>query len=361
VDSCPAAVGQIGSACNDGDTQTINDILLADCTCAGLLVNCDDADPCTDDEFNGNQCIHTPAPDSDADGVCDTVDGCPFDPLKTAPGTCGCGVPETDTDGDAIADCVDNCPSTPGVQGSVCDDGDANTVNDVISAQCTCAGAPFNDACADATALPVQIPANCPANATAGNNSNSTQDGALPQCAVSGPLGDVWYTFNSGANEHVMITLDHGNMASWGFALYNACTGADLLCAQAPTAPLDVQVAPGTEYLVRVFSEQLQGGGGAFSLCVSNGLNTIVPVVALDQVGAVHLTSAGALQLEWNGTSVVAHLQLQDLRGRVLVERRIGLVRGANGPVMLVGVSPGVYLLRLDAAGATSTRRLMAD
>jgi len=80
-----------------------------------------------------------PALDGDGDGTPDCVDGCPNDPDKTAPGTCGCGVPETpdcpgdlcpddpnktepgvcgcgvpdsttDTDGDGTPDCVDLCP-----------------------------------------------------------------------------------------------------------------------------------------------------------------------------------------------------------------------------------------------------------
>jgi hypothetical protein len=40
-------------------------------------------------------------------------DGCPNDPLKIAPGQCGCGAPDTDTDGDGTADCVDGCPNDP--------------------------------------------------------------------------------------------------------------------------------------------------------------------------------------------------------------------------------------------------------
>ncbi len=47
--------------------------------------------------------------DSDGDGVPNYDDGCPFDPLKTVPGLCGCGETDTDSDGDGIPDCLDNC------------------------------------------------------------------------------------------------------------------------------------------------------------------------------------------------------------------------------------------------------------
>ncbi|MEY2745838.1 MAG: hypothetical protein RL112_880, partial [Planctomycetota bacterium] len=52
-------------------------------------------------------------PDTDADGTVDCLDGCPADPLKTAPGICGCGVADTDTDADGTADCNDGCPNDP--------------------------------------------------------------------------------------------------------------------------------------------------------------------------------------------------------------------------------------------------------
>ncbi len=52
-------------------------------------------------------------PDSDGDGANDCVDGCPNDPGKTAPGACGCGVPDADSDGDGTPDCIDGCPSDP--------------------------------------------------------------------------------------------------------------------------------------------------------------------------------------------------------------------------------------------------------
>ena len=51
--------------------------------------------------------------DSDGDGTNDCIDGCPNDPLKIAPGQCGCGNLDTDTDGDGVANCVDGCPNDP--------------------------------------------------------------------------------------------------------------------------------------------------------------------------------------------------------------------------------------------------------
>ena len=69
--------------------------------------------------------------DTDNDGYEDDIDGCPFDPLKQAPGTCGCGYVEsidrttvpytmtcrdnqlTDNDGDGVPDIFDKCPTDP--------------------------------------------------------------------------------------------------------------------------------------------------------------------------------------------------------------------------------------------------------
>jgi hypothetical protein len=51
--------------------------------------------------------------DADNDGTPDCADGCPMDPLKIAPGVCGCGVSDADTDGDGTVDCLDGCPLDP--------------------------------------------------------------------------------------------------------------------------------------------------------------------------------------------------------------------------------------------------------
>lgn len=45
--------------------------------------------------------------DTDNDGTIDTADGCHLDPLKIAPGSCGCGAADTDANGNSVADCLD--------------------------------------------------------------------------------------------------------------------------------------------------------------------------------------------------------------------------------------------------------------
>ncbi len=151
-----------GTPCNDGNACTFNDTWSANCECIGTPVLCDDGNPCTTNDCVNGACVFTPITDTDGDGVCDTMDGCPFDPLKYSPGQCGCGAPEpwtTCDDGDPLTfgdivgpDC--QCAGTPvdcfgmpggsAMPGSACDDGDPATGNDVWTADCTCAGQPYD-------------------------------------------------------------------------------------------------------------------------------------------------------------------------------------------------------------------------
>lgn len=71
-----------------------------------------------------------PDDDGDADGTADCIDGCPFDPEKTKPGICGCGVSDEDLDGNGTPDCVQSCLPDPCVHGT-CVDG-------VNSYYCSC-------------------------------------------------------------------------------------------------------------------------------------------------------------------------------------------------------------------------------
>jgi len=80
-----------------------------------------------------------PDTDTDGDGAADCIDGCPNDPDKIDPGHCGCGISDADTDGDTVPDCDDECPfdsakSVPGVCGcgSPDTDTDADDTPDCI-------------------------------------------------------------------------------------------------------------------------------------------------------------------------------------------------------------------------------------
>ncbi len=78
--------------------------------------------------------------DSDGDGIPNSEDGCPYDPLKGEPGICGCDIADSDSDLDEVPDCIDNCPDDYNTNqanldsdslGDVCDpdidgDGDLN-------------------------------------------------------------------------------------------------------------------------------------------------------------------------------------------------------------------------------------------
>ncbi|TXI77428.1 MAG: fibronectin type III domain-containing protein, partial [Flavobacteriales bacterium] len=191
---CLGVVGgpaTVGSACNDNDPCTTNDVYTANCQCAGTplpdsdgdgICNaqdncpnvagqigspCNDGDPCTtNDVLNANcQCAGTPLPDSDGDGICNAQDNCPnvagqigspcndSDPCTTNDvlnANCQCaGTPLPDSDGDGICNAQDNCPNIAGQIGSPCNDGDPCTTNDVLNANCQCAGTPLPDSDGD--------------------------------------------------------------------------------------------------------------------------------------------------------------------------------------------------------------------
>ncbi len=142
-------------------------------------------------------------------GVTNNTDLCPADPLKQAPGACGCGVADVattyyaDTDGDGFGDpadsqagftCsvpsgfvtnnTDNCPTLSGLIGDVCNDNNPNTSGDVITANCVCAGVAAND-CLGVPGGPAQPGTSCDDGlATTGNDTWSAN------CVCAGQLID---------------------------------------------------------------------------------------------------------------------------------------------------------------------------
>ena len=130
--------------------------------------------------------------------------------------------------------------------------------------------APINDNCADAIAIDVHPNGSCTGMTTAGDNSQATMDGTQPTCDDPGANTlDVWYTFTTGTEPAVLITLTPGaGMTDHAWVVYDECGGNEVYCTTVPSVPELVNVAPGTTYVLRVYSNTQYGVGGEFSLCV---------------------------------------------------------------------------------------------
>ena len=108
-DNDPSVPAIPGTACDDGNADTENDVILADgCDCAGTNVN--------------------GPTDNDNDGVI------------------------------ASEDCDDNDPSVPAIPGTACDDANADTENDIVTADgCGCAGTPIVTTGPDCADISIKI------------------------------------------------------------------------------------------------------------------------------------------------------------------------------------------------------------
>jgi hypothetical protein len=121
----------IAAGAADCDQDRVPDACQDDTDGDGAIDACDGC-PSDPRKVDPGSCgCGTADGDLDGDGVANCDDGCPNDATKTAPGACGCGTPDVDSDGDGTADCSDGCPqdqakTSPGACGCGVPDTDSD-------------------------------------------------------------------------------------------------------------------------------------------------------------------------------------------------------------------------------------------
>jgi len=114
-----------GTACDDGDPTTTGDVFDGNCNCVGEATL-----GCIDD----TACNYNPEATVD-DGSC-TYPEPNFDCLGNCLGSIDCAEV---CGGPAIEDCLGVCNGSAN-EGSACDDGNPNTIDDKYDANCVCRG-----------------------------------------------------------------------------------------------------------------------------------------------------------------------------------------------------------------------------
>ncbi len=165
----------------------------------------------TDNSLNNAGATYVFEPDTDGDGVADSLDGCVTDPAKAAPGACGCGNPDTDSDGDGTADCIDGCindgnKSAPGICG--CGVSDVDSDGD---------GTPdCNDQC------PTDPAKTSPGTCGCGAVDNDSDGNGIADCTESPPAADVI---------QAAVTSNACGTCGAGMALMMGATSLMLICS----------------------------------------------------------------------------------------------------------------------------------
>ncbi len=109
----PGGSATVGSACDDGNAATGNDVYDTNCVCAGQLIDCEGVP-------GGTATVGTACDDGNAATGNDVYDA-----------NCVCA--------GQLIDC-EGVPGGSATIGTACDDGNAATGNDVYDANCVCAG-----------------------------------------------------------------------------------------------------------------------------------------------------------------------------------------------------------------------------
>lgn len=150
--------------------------------------------------------------------------------------------------------------------------------------------AQVNDECANATWLTVYPPGTCPAGSLFGTNDAATDSGSPPSCDPStNGYHDVWFIFNTGNNTGVSITLTSITATNLNYAIYDACSGNELVCVTTPTGTQSYTAQAFATFIVQVESNLDHDVGGLFEICIEGNGIGINPPANNECTGAITL------------------------------------------------------------------------
>ncbi|MFT5567499.1 MAG: hypothetical protein ACI81Y_002453, partial [Glaciecola sp.] len=196
---------EIGDVCDDGDANTVDDIVNGGCFCAGTpLASCQDASACN---FNSDILLVS-------------------DPALCVFPT-GCDACSGQTDGTGIV--IDN----PEV-GEACDDGNVTTLNDVVQVNCSCAGTVGNGpgtSCLNAITITDGIHTSLGTDTIGGG-------GASDSCFTGG-TNAIWYVYTALVCDTVTVTsqVDSLDLPDTRISIHSSCATFDCIASDDDAGP----------------------------------------------------------------------------------------------------------------------------
>jgi hypothetical protein len=172
----------------------------------------------------------------------------------------------------------------------------------------TCFTPLANDNCANAQVVTIQCPA--AVSPVSGTTINATEDAIADPTCDPGTINDVWYTFNSGVNTSVNLTVTLGTATGLGGQLFTSCgalatgitiSGIASNCdynLSSPSTNLITGLVANTTYRLRLFTNVTYDASGSFSFTLSSA--EAAPTATITAAGSTNLCSSQTVTLNSN-------------------------------------------------------------
>lgn len=317
-----------GTACDDGDPTTMNDMWGNDCVCLGDTNTYDCNGVANGPAMPGTACL----------GM--NMDSTLFFGVYTP--ACACVLDSTGT----FTDCLGvlngtNMPSTP------CDDGNASTINDTWSVNCTCAG---------------YVPPPCHAAymivQAVGSDSLLIPDNLWLMNYCSGGSGAYTFSWDFGdgstSTENTPVHSYDGNGPYW------LCVSIDDGLGCTDTYCDSVSVDSAGIYQGMVVGDAVRSSGFTVNVLAQGALGVVdQPSAAPPAIWPNPVGDELNITVE-STTSGSAWITVLDMNGRVVKSEQVNMARGKNRAVIPIGeLGDGMYLLRIGRPGVHTSERFV--